>query len=114
MKHWKQHDGYQFQNSPGCHGYEFTVDGAPLNIAVITVSSRYPEVGYAYNEEAYEMAYVARGRGTIEVKGSRPIELSTGDVVYFEPEERIAWDGEMVLVVPCSPAFNPDKHKEEL
>ena len=111
MKIWKKGEGFKFNNSNDCFGESFELEGANLNIAVITIKSRYPEKGYAYNIEAQEMAYVVRGSGSVEVKYGKNLSLSQGDVVYFAEMEKIAWDGDMVLVVPCGPAFDPNKHK---
>ncbi len=110
MRHWKKNTGFGFKNSDDCYGFSYDPQNAPVNIAVITVKSRYPESGYAYNKESHEMAYVANGVGSVEIEGKEKIALSEGDVVYFEPNERLAWDGDMTLVVPCSPAFQPEQH----
>lgn len=113
MQHWHAGQGTQFSNSTVCYGEEFAPAGAPLNVAVITIKARYPEIGYMYNLEAYEMAYVVKGTGVVMNKSGEHRDLSVGDVVFFEPNERIAWDGDMQLVMPCSPPFDPQKHMEE-
>ena len=113
MQHWNKGAGYKFTNSDQCFGEEFSIPGAPINIAVITIKGRYPETGYMYNVEAHEMAYVLSGSGKVSVKDGKTQTLVQGDVVYFSPMEKIAWDGDMQLIMPCSPAFDPAKHKED-
>jgi hypothetical protein len=112
MKYWAKDSGVKFVNSGTCFGQECAIPGAPLNIAVITIRGRYPEKGFIYNLEAHEMAYVVSGTGSVHVQDGQTQPLATGDIVYFGPMEKIAWDGDMLLVVPCSPAFDPNKHKE--
>ncbi|HEU0266390.1 MAG TPA: cupin domain-containing protein [Candidatus Saccharimonadaceae bacterium] len=114
MKIWQKGDGVHFRNSAVCFGEVFAPDGAPLDLAVVTVEGRYPESGYIYNDEAHEMAYVAEGRGVFLAKGDNERVVSTGDVVYCEPGAHFAWRAEhMVLIIPCSPQFDPRKHHED-
>lgn len=106
-------EGSVFQNSNHCKGVSFAAD-APLDIAVVEVSGRYPDAGFIYNEESHEMAYVAKGQGYFKKKGEDWQLINEGDVIYFKPEERFAWKSDgMTLVMPCSPQFDPNKHHEE-
>jgi len=113
MKYWKKDTGIKFSNSNKCFGYEYNPGSGTIDIATITIKARYPEEGWGYLEEAHEMAIVTRGSGFIETKKSGRQELKVGDVVYIEPMERFCWGGDMDLVVPCGPAFDPSKHKYE-
>lgn len=114
MKIWKKNTGMQFRNSDACYGEAFADEGAPLDMAVIEITGRYPDAGYIYNDEAHEMVYVSRGQGYFKQKGGKWQKLDIGDVVYFAPGERIAWKSEgMTIIVPCSPQFKPAKHHEE-
>ena len=112
MQVWKKGDGFQFRNSDDCFGESFDVNGAPLNLAVITIKGRYPAKGHSYNEEAHEMAYVIEGSGKITTSEGQEELLYTGSVVYLKNKEKFAWEGQMTLVMPCSPSFDPEKHKE--
>ncbi len=113
MKKWTNEEGLDFSNSRTCFGKEFSPGSGQINIATITINGDFPESGWSYNEEAHEMAIIASGSGWVQVKGGEKVELSTGDVVYLEPLERFRWGGNMDLIVPCSPAFDPDKHHLE-
>lgn len=114
MKIWKKGTGFQFRNSGHCYGEAFADKNAPLDIAVVEVTGRYPETGYIYNDEAHEMAYVSQGSGYFKQKGGEWQALGTGDVVYFVPGERVAWKSDsMTIIVPCSPKFDSSKHHEE-
>ncbi len=113
MKKWSEQDGELFSNSENCVGREYNPGSGAIDIARITISGRYPEAGYIYNEEAHEMAFVLRGSGRAMTQDGQVSELTVGDVVYFAPNERLAWEGAMELLMPCGPAFDPAKHHEE-
>ena len=111
MKVWYKGEGVKFENSEDCFGESFGVASAPLDLAVITITARYPAEGYLYNAESDEMAYVVSGVGYLETKNGDRTELSTGSVVHIGTGERIAWCSDnMTLVVPCAPAFRTEQH----
>lgn len=113
MKKWSDEEGTEFRNSDICYGREYNPGSGTIDIAKISIRGRFPETGYGYLEEAHEMAVVIRGDGYIETKAGEHHDLKVGDVVYIEPTERFRWGGDMDLIVPCGPAFDPAKHKLE-
>lgn len=114
MKKWADSDGVEFRNSDICFGREFKPDTDKIDIAKVTIKGVFPDGGkWGYLEESHEMAVVLRGKGYIETKEGEKQSLVVGDVVYIEPMERFRWGGDMDLVVPCGPSFNPEKHKYE-
>ncbi len=52
-----------------------------------------------------------KDRGTVCQLHMR--HFKDGDVVYIEPMEWFCWGGNMDMIVPCGPAFDPSKHKLE-
>jgi mannose-6-phosphate isomerase-like protein (cupin superfamily) len=114
MKKWSDEDGEVFSNSAVCFGKEFKPIGTDaVDIAKISIRGEFPSDGkWGYLEESHEMAVVLRGEGYIETKEGKHT-LREGDVVHVEPLERFRWGGDMDLIVPCGPAFNPSKHKIE-
>lgn len=113
MKKWAHEDGEEFSNSDVCFGREYKPDTDSIDIAKISIRSRYPQTGWGYLEDTHEMAVVTNGTGFIETKDGHREELTAGDVVHVKPLERFCWGGSMDLIVPCSPAFQPGKHKLE-
>lgn len=114
MNTWKKGQGYEFKNSAMCWGEEFNADETrAINIAHVSVRGAFPEKGWGYNEEAHEMIVVTGGEGSVQKKGEDKCELAVGDVVHFSPGERVRWEGELDLVIACSPAFDPSKHHIE-
>ncbi len=113
MKKWSDSDGEEFRNSDVCFGREYDPGSGTIDVAKISIRGKYPETGWGYLEEAHEMAVVVRGSGFIETKDGEREELIAGDVIYVPPMQRFRWNGDMDLIVPCGPAFDPAKHKYE-
>lgn len=99
-----------FTNSPTCGGQSFA-DGSVLDMAEIAISGRYPEKGWARNLASHEMVRVLTGSGRLFLRGNETIELSVGDVVHVPPKTWFAWDGDMVILMACSPAFSTDQYE---
>ena len=113
MRIWKKDSGVKFKNSHNCYGYEYDPGSGKINIATISIRGRFPEQGWSCLEESHEMAFIVSGKGFIEFKGKDKYPLEKGDIVYIEPLEWFCWGGKMDMVVPCGPAFDPNKHRLE-
>jgi mannose-6-phosphate isomerase-like protein (cupin superfamily) len=112
MKVISESQAVSFANSKICYGIEYQFASTDLNVAVITVNGRYPAEGHLVNEVCNEVGYVLSGSGTIGVD-EQVHALNPGDAVFVNPGERFYWEGDhMKMVVPCSPAFYPEQHKE--
>src|SRR5690606_32517101 len=97
-----------------CFGKEFRPKGTDkIDIAKISIRGRFPEKGWGYLLESHEMAVVVKGEGYALAKDGERFELKQGDVIYIEPGRRWCWGGNMDMIVPCGPAFNPEKHRLE-
>lgn len=106
-------DGIPFQNSDTCKGISFAVSDAPLDIATIIISGRYPETGWAMNDECHEMVVISRGHGRLLLRDGLETVLAAGDAVTVEPKQWFAWDGDMDIVMACQPAFNSGQYNVE-
>ncbi len=106
-------EGEQFKNGETCEGVVFANENIPHDIATIKITGRYPENDWAMNEIAHELVMVSEGSGSLEFKDGDSLELHTGDAVSVEPGKWFAWNGEMTLIIACSPAFSPDQYKLE-
>lgn len=103
----------QFKNSAACKGVSYTAEPAPVDMAVIDITGRYPDRGWAVNRVVHEIVYVQRGVGSLAIKGSEVMNLQEGLVVSVAPGERFAWDGDMIIVMACSPPFDPEQYTLE-
>lgn len=106
-------EGSHFINGSTCEGDSYTVDDTSHDLAVIRIRGRYPEAGWAVNDEVHELVYVTDGSGTLEIKNGDDLSLEKGSVVSIAPRKRFAWQGELTLVMTCQPAFYPDQYSLE-
>ena len=113
MKKWTDEEGTEFRNSELCYGREYKPDTDKVDIAKISIRGRFPEKGGGYLEESHEMAVIVRGEGYAEAKDGERYELKAGDVIYIEAGRHWCWGGDMDMIVPCGPAFDPAKHHLE-
>ena len=106
--------GQPFTNSDTCHGVAFAAN-APLDLAEIEISGRYPERGWARNLESHEMVRVLRGAGSLTLRDGEVIALAEGDTVHVPAGDWFAWNGDMTVLMACSPAFDSKQYeiKEE-
>jgi mannose-6-phosphate isomerase-like protein (cupin superfamily) len=110
MKFVKKAQAKQFENSPSCFAYEYPLQDEDINGAVIELSGRYPERGLAVNEASKELVYVVKGQGILSVNDEQ-LDLSEGDMVLILPGEKYFFEGELKMLMPCSPAWRPEQHK---
>lgn len=99
-----------FAKNPVCIVQEYESQDKDINIAVATISGRYPEKDWAMNEKCKEMAFVLKGSGKVHIE-DRIIELSENDMVLILPNEKYYWEGNMTLLLPSSPAWYPGQYK---
>lgn len=84
---------------------------APLDLAEITITGRYPETGWARNCECHEIVRLLRGTGSLALRDGETIELAESDVVHVPPKTWFAWDGDMTILMACSPAFSTEQYE---
>lgn len=98
------------ENSPECVAYEYPFEDKDINVAIIEVSGRYPSSGYVTNEQVKEMLFVTSGAGKVVI-GFDEYELVKGDMVLINPGQEYCIDGNLELVISCSPAWYSEQHK---
>lgn len=101
----------EFKNSDACIATEYALMDQDINVAYVEIKGRYPDKGRVTNEVCKEMAYITEGKGRIVVEDEE-IELNAQDLILLEPGERYYWEGNLKMVVPCTPAWYPEQHKE--
>ena len=95
-----------------CIVYEYVMGKSDINIGVAEIKGRYPESGFAVNQECTEMGYVMKGSGKL-VTDEQSVILKEGDVVYIPAGERYYWEGNFTVVLPCTPAWHLAQHANE-
>lgn len=104
--------GQPFTNSPTCSGISFTTD-APLDMARIVITGRYPTEGWVRNRESHETVYVLAGEGELLFEEGAQYSLKSGDVVHVPPERWFRWSGDMTILMACSPVFKVSQYEKK-
>jgi len=111
MKIFSKKQSKTAQISPTCAVTEYPMAGeSEINIAIVSLSGRYPESGCVVNDISKELAYVTKGEGKLILNGDI-VHLKSGDVVLIEPGEKYFWEGHMTLLLSCTPAWHPEQHR---
>lgn len=98
------------RNNDQCIVFEYPLAHEKIDIARVEIRGRYPNEGFATNRESTELAYVLEGSGIVII-GNEEIILGAGDVVLIEPSEKFFWQGNMKLLLSCSPAWHPEQYE---
>jgi len=110
MKIVRKSQSVKFDHGRTCTAIEYPLEDKDINVAIIELRGRYPQTGFALNEISKETAYVVSGSGLVVVEGKES-PVSEGDVIMIMPGEKFYWEGKMALVMPCTPAWNPEQYK---
>ncbi len=109
MKHIK-HAQANLKKNIHCTVAEYPCDDATINIAQVKLSARYPLTGWALNQECKEVCYIIEGKGSITFE-YETIDLTEGDVLMIDKNEKYFWNGNMSMVIASTPAWYPEQHK---
>lgn len=101
----------EFKNSEACTAFEYPLGDKDINGAVIKLHGRYPESGYVVNKVCKEIAYVVEGQGLLGTPDAKHT-LHKGDLALLLPGEKYYFEGELVMFMPCSPAWYPEQHAQ--
>ena len=110
MRHVARKEAIEHRNADSCVAFEYDTNTPDINIARIEVKGRYPEVGSMVNTEVTELVYVVKGSGSVVVNGKHVL-LAEGDVVSILAGEQVHWEGDMSLIIACSPAWYPEQYE---
>jgi len=110
MEHVKYESVVAHENSPNCKVYEYVMKNSEMNIGVAEIVGRYPDEGYAINHKCDEIGYVLKGSGKlITQKGEAA--LGSADVVYIPHGEKYYWEGNITVVLSCTPSWYPEQYE---
>lgn len=109
MKKISKNEAHEFKNSDVCIALEYPLHDSEINIAEITITGRYPDAGRVMNQKCKEVAFVMEGSGKAVVD-DREVSLSKGDAVLIEVGEKIYWQGNLTLLISCTPAWSSEQY----
>jgi len=91
--------------------YEYDHHDKDINIACIEIKGRHPDSGFVMNEKVKEIIFVTKGTGKIVIeKTAHP--LTEGSAVLVLPKQKYYVEGNLTLVIPCTPAWTMQQHKQ--
>lgn len=99
-----------FKNGETCKAIEYPLGEKDIDNAIIEITGRYPEKGRATNLECKELAYIIKGFGSVFIE-EKEINIEEGDLILIENNEKFFWDGNLTLLISCSPAWSHEQYK---
>ena len=90
--------------------FEYNLIDRDINVCYCEIKGRYPLEGFSVNEKCKELAFVVSGNGKVCVE-NRTFDIKEKDVVLINKGEKFYWEGDLKLVLPCSPAWNAKQYK---
>jgi mannose-6-phosphate isomerase-like protein (cupin superfamily) len=111
MKHVSIAEVQKIQHGSTCAVTEYSFGDPALDFAVAEIQGRYPETGRTYNERSAEAAFVLEGSGQVVIE-EKEVVLQKGDAVLIQPGEKFCWQGNLKLLLSCTPAWSPEQYKE--
>ncbi len=100
-----------FENSDSCTALDYQFGDKDLYGSVIELNGRYPDKNRVVNLKCKESSYVIKGSGKLVVEGEE-IKLNEGDMVLIDAGEKYFWEGNLTMLVLCSPPWYAEQHKE--
>ncbi len=111
MKKINLEEAIKGQNSADCKTLEYSFSDNDIDLGIATITARYPEEGYCYNEISKELIYVLEGTGKI-VFEDKEINFKQGDAILINPNEKYYWESKYCIVsMSCTPAWKAEQHK---
>lgn len=112
MKIVKKDNVKEIKNSDTSSLLEYSIElnDKDMDFAINIITGRYPEKGYAVNEECKELVYVLNGTGTLNTR-NESTSFSQGDVLLIDKGEHYYWNGNCKIIMVCNPAWYKEQCK---
>lgn len=104
----KKSDATFFQNTPTCGVYEYGMGSSKIDSALIELSGRYPQEGWALNTICTSVVHIVSGEGRVIFSdGEKP--LVEDMQILIPPHEPYVLEGNLKLIFSASPAWSPEQ-----
>ena len=100
----------RFEHGTACTAYEYASKEPSLNIARVELHGRFPATGMMRNTKVKEIVYVEQGQGTVTINNVAN-SIQQGDVILYVENEEVFWEGKLILIIACTPAWTPAQHE---
>lgn len=90
--------------------YEYDMNGAALNIAVIYVNGRYPQHDFTVNKKVESLVQVVKGAGLLGLMDGTTVALKKGDQIHILQDEVYYFEGTgLELVYAATPKWTAEQ-----
>ena len=111
MKIIKKNEAAQGTNSNICNTIEYSFGDKDIDLAVATITGRYPETGFCVNLVSKELIYILEGSGKLCFE-DETINFKQGDAILIENNKKYYWDTNHCKVsMTCTPAWSLEQYK---
>ena len=90
--------------------FEYNLKDKDINVCYCEINGRYPKTGCSINEKCKELAFVLSGNGKVIINNNEHL-IKEKDVILINKDEKFFWEGNLKLILPCSPAWNSKQYK---
>lgn len=96
----------------GFAAIDIPLPSSRMNASEITLTERYPEIGFSLNEESEMFVRVVSGAVVFQC-GDDSVFLPSGSTVLVERNTRYFWSPQehVTLYVVSSPPWTPEQHR---
>lgn len=106
----RQDQAEKFNDGASFVAHEYHTSDKDINTARIEIQGRYPATGSMRNTLVKEVVYIESGSGKVTIGGEAQ-EVKEGDVVFFDANEIVVWEGSFTLITTCTPAWSKEQHE---
>lgn len=93
--------------------YEYEMDSAAINLAIIYVNGRYPLADFTANKKVESLVHVIKGAGTFGLVDGTKVVLKKGDQLQIAKNEAYYFEGAMELAYAATPKWTPEQTSRE-
>lgn len=106
----RQEQAEKFNDGSTFVAHEYHTSDKDINTARIEIRGRYPATGSMRNTLVKEIVYIESGFGEVTINGETH-KVKEGDVVFFDANETVVWEGSFILITTCTPAWSKNQHE---
>ncbi|MBU2103868.1 hypothetical protein KKD81_00650 [Patescibacteria group bacterium] len=106
----RQEQAEKFNDGTSFIAHEYRMLDKDINTARIEIQGRYPKTGSMRNTLVKEVVYVESGCGEVIINEDAQ-KVKKGDVIFYDANETVVWNGVFSLITTCTPAWSKDQHE---
>lgn len=108
MEHIPQSMAKRFDNG-AVTSWEYEMQNASLNVALISIRGRYPENGFTSNLKSDSIIHITEGSGLLKLRDGTIVELAENDQLRLAAGDEYCFEGELGIIYAASPPWAPEQ-----